>query len=194
MSWHSHLASIKFQALLSVFVIRTSWTTSQRPTICRYTPPKYISNDMMLISTYQIKKRILNNWVAVVQSLSTSTNSQTSSTESSVIALSSQWDVAASSKNELTLVNMFYSRNKDIHRQSVLQNLEVTAMILLAMLNVSSPTIQWYISLFCANCYSHRATHWMDLYLTNITWASKLWSLYQCFIINKLYKTSKRAL
>jgi len=96
----------------------------------------------MLISTFQIKKCILNNWVAVVQSLSTSTNSQTSSTESSVVTLSSQWDVASSAKNELTLVNMFYSRNKDIHRQSVLQNLEVTAMILLAMLNVSSPTIQ----------------------------------------------------
>ena len=123
---------------------------------------------MMLISTYQIKKRILNNWVAVVQSLSTTTNSQTSSADSSITALPSQWDVAASAKNELTLVNVFYSRNKDIHWQSVLQNLEVTAMILLAMLNVSSQSNDiFFIS--CANCYSHRATHWMDLYLTKIT-------------------------
>jgi len=102
---------------------------------------------MMLISTYQIKKRILNNWVAVVQSLSTTTNSQTSSADSSITALPSQWDVAASAKNELTLVNVFYSRNKDIHQQSVLQNLEVTAMILLAMLNVSSQSNDIFLSL-----------------------------------------------
>jgi len=80
--------------------------------------------------------------VVVVQSLSTSTNAQESSTESSVAVLPSQWDVAASTKNELTLVNIFYSKNKDIHRQNVLQNLKVSAMILLAMLNVSSLIIQ----------------------------------------------------
>jgi len=103
---------------------------------------QYINNELVLTTIPQIKKHILNDWVTVVQSLSASTYPQTSSAESSMLVLPSCLDVAESTKNELTLVNVFHSKNKYIHWENVLQNLEVFAMILLAMLNVGSSMIQ----------------------------------------------------
>jgi len=55
---------------------------------------------------------------------------------SDTVMTTSQWDVVALTKNELSLLTSAYSRSESIHRQSALQNMELCAMVLLAMLNV----------------------------------------------------------
>jgi len=95
---------------------------------------------------------------------------------SDAVVTTSQWDVVALTKNELSLLSSTYSRSESIHRQSALQNMELCAMVLLAMLNVCIHSVV-YIILLISNLYFKNS----GLY---IEWEIKLQSPFRsvCYI------------
>jgi len=84
---------------------------------------------------------MLHDWVAEVSRLASYSSPAPPhmSQNMDIVRATSQWDVVALSKNEVALIRSLGSRDEGVHQQNVLQNLELSATLILAILNVSIP-------------------------------------------------------